>query len=100
MPKQINKFLLIDMFFTGSGSIGKVKIVLVRPHLVATDLRRDTREIPLSSPNVSSSASESELEAADTFPPALEANTRFLQMSTTAAAATKVSRKCMDGTVN
>ena len=39
-------------------------------------------------------------KAADTFPPALEANTRFLQMSTTAAAATKVSRKCMDGTVN
>ena len=79
--------------------VGKVKIVIVRPHLVATDLRRDTREIPLSSPNVSSSASESELEAADTFPPALEANTRFLQMSTTAAAATKVGRKCMDGTV-
>ena len=82
------------MFFTGSGSRqnGKVRIVIVRPHLVATDLRRDTREIPLSSPNVSSSASESELEAADTFPPALEANTRFLQMSTTAAAATKVSK--------
>ena len=89
------------MFFTGSGSRqnGKVRIVIVRPHLVATDLRRDTREIPLSSPNVSSSASESELEAADTFPPALEANTRFLQMSTTAAAATKVSRNCMDGQI-
>ena len=52
---------------------------------VAKDLRRDTREIPLSSPNVSSSASDS--EEADVFPPHIDLdNSRFLQMST----ATKV----------
>ena len=90
-PSKLTNFFSLTCFSLVL-EVGKAKIVLVRPHLVATDLRRDTREIPLSSPNVSSSASESELEAADTFPPALEANTRFLQMSTTAAAATKVSK--------
>ena len=50
---------------------------------VAKDLRRDTREIPLSSPNISSGTSEDDScsEETDSFGP-LGDQSRFLQMST------------------
>ena len=69
----------------GKGQARKSSVEIAEE--VAKDLRRDTREIPLSSPNVSSQDSSGAESETDAFPPMHDMdNSRFLQMST----ATKV----------